>query len=66
MKHHREILVVDRFPPLRKELLALLGGLSAAEWTRPTAAPKWTVKNVTAYLLGGDNLNGECRPRNRW
>ncbi len=54
MRHPSQIVVVDRFAPLRAELLTLLAGLSEADWERPTAAPRWSVKDVTAHLLGGD------------
>lgn len=32
----------------------LLEGLEENDWERPTAAPRWSVKDVTAHLLGGD------------
>jgi uncharacterized protein (TIGR03083 family) len=35
-------------------LLALLAGLDSRDWDRPTAAPRWSVKDVVAHLLGGD------------
>jgi uncharacterized protein (TIGR03083 family) len=54
MKHPAAIAVVDRFPPLRQHLLELLAGLSEDDWARPTAAPRWSVKDVAAHLLGGD------------
>jgi uncharacterized protein (TIGR03083 family) len=54
MEHPSAILVVDRFPALRVQLLALLEELSKDEWERPTAAPGWSVKDVAAHLLGGD------------
>jgi uncharacterized protein (TIGR03083 family) len=54
MNHPSEILVVDRFAPLRAHLLALLADLGEDDWARPTAAPLWTVKDVAAHLLGGD------------
>jgi uncharacterized protein (TIGR03083 family) len=54
MKRPDTILVVDRFAPLRAKLLTLLHGLSEAEWASPTAAPRWSTKDVTAHLLGGD------------
>jgi uncharacterized protein (TIGR03083 family) len=46
--------VVDRFPPLRKHLLELFAGLSEEDWVRPTAALRWSVKDVASHLLGGD------------
>ena len=54
MEHPAVILVADRFPTLRRELLSLLADLSDDDWDRPTAAPLWSVKDVTAHLLGGD------------
>src|ERR1700728_1461006 len=54
MRHPDEILVVDRFASLRTQLLTLLAGLGEDDWARPTAAPRWSVKDVTTHLLGGD------------
>ena len=54
MKRPAKIGVVDRFAPLRTQLLTLLASLDEDDWTRPTAAPRWCVKDVTAHLLGGD------------
>jgi len=33
------------------ELVALLRGLTAEEWNAPTAAPAWSVKDVSSHLL---------------
>src|SRR3979411_3165268 len=54
MKRPGEVVVVDRFAPLRMRLLGLLADLSEDDWARPTAAPRWSVKDVAAHLLGGD------------
>jgi uncharacterized protein (TIGR03083 family) len=54
MKHPHEVIIVDRFAPLRQNLLTLLAGLGEDDWARPTAAPRWSVKDVAAHLLGGD------------
>jgi uncharacterized protein (TIGR03083 family) len=54
MKRPAEIVVVERFAPLRTHLLALLAGFAEDDWARPTAAPRWSVKDVTAHLPGGD------------
>jgi uncharacterized protein (TIGR03083 family) len=54
MKHPSAIDVVDRFAPLRAKLMALLSDLSEDDWSRATAAPRWSVKDVAAHLLGGD------------
>jgi uncharacterized protein (TIGR03083 family) len=48
------ILVADLYPELRELLLVLLKRLTEEEWQRPTAAGKWTVKDVALHLLGGD------------
>jgi uncharacterized protein (TIGR03083 family) len=54
MKHPAQILVADRFPALRIQLLELLADLSEDDWVRPTAAPLWSLKDIAAHLLGGD------------
>jgi uncharacterized protein (TIGR03083 family) len=54
MEHPREIPVADRFPRLRAQLHRLLEDLSEEDWSRPTAAPLWSVKDIAAHLLGGD------------
>src|SRR5260370_39365744 len=54
MKRAGEIVVVDRFAPLRTQLLKLLADLSEDDWARPTAALRWSVKDLAAHLLGGD------------
>jgi uncharacterized protein (TIGR03083 family) len=42
------------FPGERAALLNVLGNLSPTEWDLPTACPGWSVKDVTAHLLGDD------------
>lgn len=42
------------FPPLYRELDALLRGLAPEDWERPTLAGAWTVRDVAAHLLDGD------------
>lgn len=54
MKHPNKIIIAARFAPLRAQLLKLLAGLGEDDWARPTAAPRWSVKDVAAHLLGGD------------
>jgi uncharacterized protein (TIGR03083 family) len=54
MKYSNKIIIVDRFAPLRGHLLTLLADLGEDDWARPTAAPRWSVKDVTSHLLGGD------------
>jgi len=54
MKELEPIDVLDLFPEEREALLALLGGLSDAEWSRETICPGWTVKDIAAHLLGDD------------
>ncbi len=50
----RPIRTGELFGPVRRELVSLLKGLSEEEWTRPTAAGKWNVKDVALHILGGD------------
>ncbi len=54
MKPVGPISVIGLFPPLSRELLALLKSLQPAEWALPLAYPSWTVKDVAAHLLGGN------------
>jgi len=54
MKSPDKIILVDRFAPLRARLLTLLTDLDEDDWARPTAAPRWSVKDVAAHLLGAD------------
>src|SRR5262245_35913940 len=42
------------FRPLLAELVTLLRGLGADDWTRPTVAGAWRVRDVAAHLLDGD------------
>ncbi|HEX9670065.1 MAG TPA: maleylpyruvate isomerase N-terminal domain-containing protein [Thermoanaerobaculia bacterium] len=44
-------LVAHLFPPLGRELVALLRSLDAAAWQRPTVCPAWSVHDVAAHLL---------------
>ena len=39
-------------PELRAGLVEVLRDLGAADWSRPTACPGWTVADVAAHLLG--------------
>ena len=47
-------------PSLRGELAALLAGLTAGDWARPTACPGWSVHDVAGHLLGVEvgNVSG--------
>jgi uncharacterized protein (TIGR03083 family) len=47
----RPVYLVERFPPLHAELMSLLRGLSPEDWSRPTVAPLWNVKDIAAHLL---------------
>jgi len=51
MEPVQPILVADLFPGLHAELIALLRGLVADDWSRPTVAGAWMVKDVAAHLL---------------
>ena len=48
------ILIVDLFPELHAELLALLRALPLEDWEKPTAAVPWTVRDMVAHLLDTD------------
>ncbi|HZA98335.1 MAG TPA: maleylpyruvate isomerase family mycothiol-dependent enzyme [Gemmatimonadales bacterium] len=43
--------LVPLFPGLHAELMALLRGLTAADWSKPTACALWSVKDIVAHLL---------------
>jgi uncharacterized protein (TIGR03083 family) len=45
---------VELFLPLQRELVSLLRGLAEPDWSRPTLARGWTVKDVAAHLLDTD------------
>ena len=45
---------VELFLPLQRELVALLRGLAEDDWSRPTLARGWDVKDVAAHLLDTD------------
>jgi len=52
-----EVPVIDVRGPLteqRGRLLSLLATLSDAQWAAPTAAPRWSVKDIALHLLDGD------------
>jgi len=48
------VLVLDLFPAEREALLVLLESLRADDWSRPTIAGSWTVKDIAAHLVADD------------
>ncbi|MEN1786078.1 MAG: maleylpyruvate isomerase N-terminal domain-containing protein [Bacteroidota bacterium] len=50
----RPIFVNDLLYKLDKKLIELLRGLSVADWSKQTIAPKWKVKDVAVHLLDGN------------
>lgn len=54
MRKPGPIIVTQLFPDTLDALLALLTSLSAEDWNRPTAAARWSVKDIAQHLLGGD------------
>ena len=54
MEDLQPILTGHLFGEVRRELVSLLKGLRHEEWTLPTAATKWNVKDVALHILGGD------------
>jgi uncharacterized protein (TIGR03083 family) len=45
------VYLLELFPPLHRELMALLRGLAPGDWARPTACAAWSVKDIAAHLL---------------
>lgn len=41
------------FTPLSDALVALLGGLEARDWERPTISARWNVREIAAHVLDG-------------
>jgi len=54
MKPVEPIQTIELFPPLNRELIIILKTFSTSDWSRPTVCGEWTVKDVTAHLLGGN------------
>jgi uncharacterized protein (TIGR03083 family) len=54
MRPVEPIFTADLFPALHQELMSVLRGLTDEDWNRPTAAGRWTVKDVVAHLLDGN------------
>ncbi|HWC17042.1 MAG TPA: maleylpyruvate isomerase N-terminal domain-containing protein [Terriglobales bacterium] len=50
----KPIFTVELFPLLEDKLIELLRCLRHDEWSRPTLAKQWTVKDVAAHLLDGN------------
>ena len=53
MRPVEPIYTAHLFPDLHAELMTVLRGLAPADWSRPTWAAPWTVKDVVAHLLDG-------------
>jgi uncharacterized protein (TIGR03083 family) len=54
MKSVEPIFATELFCRIQDELLSLLRSLSADDWSKPTAARLWTVKDIAAHLLDSD------------
>ncbi|MBI3664311.1 MAG: maleylpyruvate isomerase family mycothiol-dependent enzyme [Acidobacteria bacterium] len=54
MKPPTPVMVLELFPEIRAELLALLSSLTPEEWARPTSCAGWCVKDIAQHLLAGD------------
>jgi hypothetical protein len=52
------VYTADLFPPLHQELLALLRGLTPADWERPTVAGSWRVRDVASEKV---SIAGDAR-----
>ena len=55
MRPVEPIYTAHLFPDLHAELMTLLHGLAPADGSRTTWAAPWTVKDVVAHLLDGQN-----------
>ena len=54
MRSVEPIFATELFCQIQGELLSLLRNLSGDDWSKPTAARMWTVKDVVAHLLDSD------------
>jgi uncharacterized protein (TIGR03083 family) len=54
MKTVEPIFATELFCQIQGELLSLLRSLSGDDWSKPTAARLWTVKDIAAHLLDSD------------
>jgi uncharacterized protein (TIGR03083 family) len=45
------VYLLERFPPLHRELMTLLRGLTPVDWSRATTCAAWSVKDIVAHLL---------------
>jgi len=54
MEPLQPVLALKLFPPLSQELITLLRSLAYDDWDRPTVCEGWSVKDITAHLLGGN------------
>jgi len=50
----RRVQTHHLFLPLQQELVSLLRGLGESDWSRPTLARQWAVKDIAAHLLDTD------------
>lgn len=51
---HIPIPTVHLFPMLDEKLIELLRSLSSDDWSHPTVARLWTIKDVASHLLDGN------------
>lgn len=54
MKLVEPIFVAEVYCELHHELISLLKSLSAEDWSKPTVAGAWRVKDIVAHLLDSD------------
>jgi uncharacterized protein (TIGR03083 family) len=65
MQAVKPVLVEKLFPEILAKLLEFLENLSPEEWDTPTICAPWTVKDLTAHLLG-DELGILSRGRDKF
>ncbi len=64
LKRPEPTIVAHLFPSVLGRLLTLLRSLEDEEWTKPTACPGWSVKDVALHLLGDEIGNLSVRRDN--
>lgn len=62
MKEPTPVLTAGLFPELLDNLVTMLSGIADDDWYKPTPCPGWSVKDLTAHLLG-DEVNVLARGR---
>ena len=54
LQRPQPVETIHLYPEERATLLGVLGGLSDADWERPTVCPGWSVRDIACHLLADD------------